>query len=156
VHEEGGDAAIKFGNPNPIIDHERGVILLLMNRSEGKTREERSGGDIFQSISKDNGKSWSEPRDITSQVKKPQWRSYALGPGIGIQLQHGPHKGRLIAPANYRVTFSNQDPSYSHVIYSDDHGEHWKLGGIVGEHTNECQVVETYADGKSGFTHRHA
>ena len=151
VHEEGGDAAVKLGNPNPIVDQERGTIVLQMNRSQGERRSERSGGDVLQSISKDNGKSWSKPCDITSQVKKKAWRGYALGPGIGIQLQHGPHKGRLIAPANYRVTFSNRDPSFSHVIYSDDHGENWKLGGIVGEHTNECQVAETYADGKSGL-----
>jgi sialidase-1 len=32
------------------------------------------------------------------------------------------------------------------VIYSDDHGRTWQLGGPVGPHTNECQVAEL-ADG---------
>ena len=30
----------------------------------------------------------------------------------------------------------------SHVFYSDDSGQSWKLGGSVGKHTDECQVVE--------------
>jgi sialidase-1 len=30
----------------------------------------------------------------------------------------------------------------SHIIYSDDHGATWKLGGVLGENTNECQVIE--------------
>src|SRR5262249_39520546 len=34
----------------------------------------------------------------------------------------------------------------SHVIFSDDHGASWKLGGIVGDYTNECQAAEL-ADG---------
>ena len=32
--------------------------------------------------------------------------------------------------------------SSSHVIYSDDGGKTWKQGGVLGEKTNECQVVE--------------
>src|SRR5205823_9241043 len=34
----------------------------------------------------------------------------------------------------------------SHVIYSDDHGKSWKLGGAVGPHCDESQLVEL-ADG---------
>ena len=30
----------------------------------------------------------------------------------------------------------------SHVILSDDRGEHWKLGGSTGSATDECEVVE--------------
>lgn len=31
---------------------------------------------------------------------------------------------------------------YSHVFYSDDRGQTWKLGGSIAPHTDECQVVE--------------
>ena len=32
---------------------------------------------------------------------------------------------------------------YSHIIYSDDHGASWKLGGSTpNDQVNECQVVE--------------
>jgi sialidase-1 len=37
---------------------------------------------------------------------------------------------------------------YSHVIYSDDHGRSWRLGGIAPEkHVNECEVAEL-SDGR--------
>lgn len=35
-----------------------------------------------------------------------------------------------------------RDPYHSHVIYSDDHGETWRIGGIVPEGTNESVAVE--------------
>ena len=42
---------------------------------------------------------------------------------------------------NFRV--KGGDDSYSHVIYSDDHGKSWQIGGTVADDkTNECQVVE--------------
>ena len=32
---------------------------------------------------------------------------------------------------------------YSHIVYSDDHGESWKLGSRgPGHQVNECEVVE--------------
>jgi sialidase-1 len=31
---------------------------------------------------------------------------------------------------------------HSHVFFSDDHGQTWKLGGTVERNTDECQVVE--------------
>ena len=146
--EEGGDAPIKFGNPCPVVDAQTGTIWLTMNRSIGKDRTERGGGDIFVMSSNDDGATWSKPRDITGHVKNPNWKHYAQGPGIGIQLRHGMHKGRLVVPANYRESFNNRDPSYSHVMISDDHGQTWQLGGIVGPHTNECQIAEIVENDK--------
>src|SRR5204862_227671 len=58
----------------------------------------------------------------------------------GIQLK----SGRLLIPCDHRVLRSAK--YQSHVIYSDDHGRNWKLGGVVGEDVNECQAVEL-ADG---------
>lgn len=35
---------------------------------------------------------------------------------------------------------------YSHVIYSDDHGQSWKLGGTTPEDkVNECEVAELFS-----------
>ena len=116
--EEGGDAPIKFGNPCPVVDSQTGTIWLTMNRSTGEDRTKRGGGEIFVMSSRDCGATWSKPRDITGQVKKPDWKHYAQGPGIGIQLHHGKHKGRLVVPANYRDSFNNQDPSYSCLLYT--------------------------------------
>jgi sialidase-1 len=78
--------------------------------------------------SDDDGKTWSEWRDITSQTKRPTVvTSIASGPGNGIQLRHGPHAGRIIFPMN-------QGPFKEwrvHAIYSDDQGEHWHYGEVA-------------------------
>ncbi len=137
VHEEGGDAVVSIGNPCAVVDESTGTIWLTMNRKNGR---------VLITSSNDNGQTWAPVKDITSRTSESGWGWYALGPGVGIQLQQGPHKGRLVIPANHRTTPDRSGPSASHIIYSDDHGQSWHIGGTVGLHTNECQVAEL-ADG---------
>jgi sialidase-1 len=59
-------------------------------------------------------------------VKKSGWTWYATGPGVGIQLR----SGRLVVPCDNQVAGSKVQQS--HIIYSDDGGKTWKLGGVVG------------------------
>lgn len=134
VHEEGGDAIITIGNPCPVVDPATGRVWLGMNKKNGR---------VLLTHSDDEGVSWAPVQDITASASKPGWGWYALGPGVGIALTRGPHKGRLILPANHRETTNRSGPSASHVIYSDDHGSTWQVGGVAGLHTNECQLVET-------------
>jgi sialidase-1 len=137
VHEEGERT---IGNPTVVLDQETGTVWLFMLRD---------ASDVLLTKSTDGGQTWPEPIDITGQVKKPAWGFYAVGPGVGIQLRHGPHQGRLVIPAYHRATGDKSGPSTSHVFYSDDHGRSWTLGGAAGPHTNECQLVETLDDGES-------
>lgn len=88
------------------------------------------------SKSTDDGISWSKPVEITKDVKQADWTWYATGPGVGIQTRGG----RLVIPCDNSV--AGTKARQSHVIYSDDHGASWKLGGVVGPGCNECQVVE--------------
>lgn len=63
--------------------------------------------------------------------------------GEGIQLQYGPHKGRLIqqfAGTIVQVDGTKQIQAYS--VYSDDHGKSWKMGQPVGTKMDENKVVE--------------
>lgn len=136
IHDDGGDAVVSIGNPCSVVDRSTGAILLTMNKKNGR---------VLLTRSEDDGVTWSPVQDITDQASRSEWGWYALGPGVGIQLEHGPHKGRLVVPANHRLTKDRSGPSESHVIYSDDHGRTWQLGGNVGLHTNECQVAETLA-----------
>ena len=134
VYEEGGDKTITIGNPCPVVDQSTGTIWLPFTRDNH---------DVFITKSDDDGQSWSKPTKITKDVKLNGWDWYATGPGVGIQLEKGKHKGRLIIPCDHRLGVSgDRGDTYSHVIYSDDHGKTWKLGGTVGLHTNECQMVE--------------
>ena len=81
------------------------------------------------------------PQEITADVKQDDWTWYATGPGSGIQIQHGPHKGRLVIPCDHIEADTKY--YYSHVVYSDDHGTSWRLGGWTPAHqVNECEVVE--------------
>jgi sialidase-1 len=72
-------------------------------------------------------------------------------PGIGIQLKRGAHKGRLVIPCNHRATGDGPGtPSdgNSHVIFSDDGGVTWQIGGSPEPRLfNESQVVEL-SDGR--------
>ena len=139
------------GNPCPVIDDATGAILLLMTRNNGDDHQDtitagtsKGTRTVWITRSEDDGATWSAPREITSEVKLPDWRWYATGPGIGIQLRQGPHKGRLVIPCDH----SEPAGQRSHVIYSDDHGTTWHVGGgSPGVHTDESQVAEL-SDGR--------
>jgi sialidase-1 len=74
-------------------------------------------------------------------VKNDSWTWYATGPGGGIQVEHGPYEGRLLIPCDHIEALTKH--YYSHVIYSDDHGMTWQLGGSTPLHqVNECGVAE--------------
>ncbi|MEM7531448.1 MAG: sialidase family protein [Chloroflexota bacterium] len=138
------------GNPCPVVDSETGTIWLpfcknLADGHETLITQGKAPRTVWVTHSTDDGVTWAEPTEITSDVKDPSWTWYATGPTHGIQLTLGPKAGRLIIPCDHMVGkyFDRQrDPYHSHVIYSDDHGAHWHIGGIVDEGTNECAIVE--------------
>ena len=68
---------------------------------------------VYLTRSVDDGMTWSEPQDMTEQLKPDGMVWDAVGPGTGIQTKLGERAGRLVIPAIGRN------------IYSDDHGEHW-------------------------------
>src|SRR5262245_33213023 len=139
IHEEGGEAKITIGNPCPVLDQETGTIWMPYTRENDR---------VFVLSSSDDGRTWSKPREITSDVKKGDWTWYATGPGNGIQLTRGKYKGRLVIPCDHRVGGNPLDKEgwdqagRSHVIYSDDRGQNWKLGGATDFGMNECAAVE--------------
>ncbi|HEY1066207.1 MAG TPA: sialidase family protein, partial [Pirellulales bacterium] len=102
---------------------------------------------VWTMSSPDSGATWTKPKEITAQTKDPAWGWYATGPGVGVQLEHGPHAGRLVIPCDHSYDFTDRPTAPakgwgSHVIYSDDHGATWRLGGVVRPNANECQVAE--------------
>ena len=95
--------------------------------------------DVYLLYSDDDGVTWSKPQNVNAQVKRPDWTWYVAGPGNGIQLA----SGRLMFPCNHRTPKDQNDKaSYSHIIYSDDHGKSWQIGGECERKTNECQIAE--------------
>lgn len=141
------------GNPAPVVDRATGNIYLLMTWNLGEDHESeiiaqtsKDTRRVYISDSKDEGETWSKPREITSSVKQPNWTWYATGPCHGIQLENGKHKGRLVIPCDHIEAKTKK--YYSHVIYSDDGGVSWELGGTTPQdQVNECTVAE-FPDGK--------
>ena len=90
--------------------------------------------------SDDDGVTWSPGIDVEAQNPglRPDGTDFMAAPGNGIQLLGGPHAGRLIFAA-----YIWNKPFYSTVIYSDDHGEHWRRGGISAQGGGETQIAET-------------
>lgn len=76
--------------------------------------------------SDDDGLTWQGPVDINHQVKEPWMRFLGTGPGSGIQLRHGAHRGRLVVPVYYEGDVPKRVSAA--VIYSDDHGATWTRG----------------------------
>ena len=142
------DESNTCGNPCPVVDQATGKILLLSTHNLGIDHEKQiiaqtSKGTrtVWLLDSTDDGMTWSTPKEITHDAKRPDWTWYATGPGTGIQVRNGPHKGRLVIPCDHIEADTKH--YYSHVIYSDDGGKTWQLGGSTPQdQVNECEVVE--------------
>jgi len=144
VWADGGNTC---GNPSPVVDRDTGTVWLLMTWNRGDDHEQeitagKSQGTrrVYVTRSDDDGQTWAKPREITAAVKLANWTWYATGPGGGIQLQTGPHAGRLVVACDHTEAVTKY--GYSHVIYSDNHGQTWQLGGSSMAGVNECGVVE--------------
>lgn len=137
------DGANTCGNPCPVVERTTGTIWLLLTHNLGTDSEKaivdatsRGSRTVWVSKSTDDGVTWSAPVEITRNLKQPDWTWYATGPGVGIQLK----SGRLVIPCDNKT--KGNKARQSHVIYSDDSGATWKLGGVVGPNCNESQVIE--------------
>ena len=155
------DQSNTCGNPCSVVDQQTGVIWLFLNWNRGDDEENqiisRTSKDtrrVYLSRSEDDGQTWTPPKEITAAIKPADWNWYGTGPGNGIQLRHGPHRGRLIIPC-YHTKTSTRNVDYSHIIFSDDHGASWWLGGSSPEGGDESVAVEL-ADGRLMLNMRSA
>jgi hypothetical protein len=159
---------IVVSQPAPIVDLVTGDVFLLFNQGtiDGVTGNFHLT-DVHVTKSSDDGLTWATPTDITNSVTVSEgdnpgppgmypdtpWGWAVVGPGHGIQIQNGPNAGRLIVGGDHRETSDNSGKSWSHVVYSDDDGASWHLGGgLVGfsdpnlnhinDLSNENSIVE--------------
>lgn len=137
-----------IGDPAVFVDRVKGTIWVAATWSHGNRSWRGSGpgmtpeetGQFMLVKSEDDGLTWSEPINITKQVKDPAWRFVLAGPGSGITMRDG----TLVFAAQYRG--ENEEPvngkPFSTLIYSKDRGETWAIGTGVKIDTTEAQLVE--------------
>lgn len=118
-------------DPSMIVDVITGDIYLFYNYMDLDKEPEVYYLHVIKST--DNGKTWSSPVDITSQIAKPEWHNdfKFITSGRGIQTR----SGKLLH------TMVNLD-SGLHVFGSDDHGATWKLYDTPVVPGNESKIVE--------------
>lgn len=136
-----------IGDPCIFSDDLTGRVWIAALWSHGNRAWNGSGpgmkpdetGQLVLVHSDDDGKSWSQPVNITDQVKDPAWRLLFNGPGTGITLKDG----TLVFPAQYRAA---DGKPFSTVISSKDRGKNWQIGAGIKSDTTEAQVIQL-ADG---------
>ncbi|MFI9237723.1 exo-alpha-sialidase [Streptomyces sp. NPDC053079] len=143
------------GNPAPVVDRRTGRIVLATTYNEG--RDDAGNCDVpcdrtpHLQYSDDDGRSWSRPRELTAQIRPAGWNSwYATGPGHGIQLARGPHRGRLVIGLNAESHDGTRtSANHAALALSDDGGAHWRLGAVD---THEVTADRTYRQKPSELT----
>ena len=123
-------------DPSMIVDEETEEIFMFYNFMD--LDNEANIYYLHVVSSKDNGKTWTEPRDITTEIAKDEWHKdfKFITSGRGTQTS----SGRLLH------TLVNLDNGL-HLFGSDDHGESWFLIDTPIQPADESKVIEL-ADGR--------
>lgn len=101
---------------------------------------------LYLTHSDDDGLTWSNPIILDGmtytdtngqkqQIKDPSMRFLGVGPGRGIQLKNGKHKGRLLFPAYQFIHNTPGSSQRSALVYSDDGGNTWARSELVDTST---------------------
>ncbi|HEY6737478.1 MAG TPA: sialidase family protein [Actinopolymorphaceae bacterium] len=115
------------GNPAPIVvdggPHDGRIVLLTTTNPAGSSSPRTPY--VQYSTFEQDGAAWSEATSLADAIDRPEWGWYATGPVHGIQLRRGPHPGRLVVGINV----GTPDGPLGGLVYSDDAGTTWHLGG---------------------------
>ena len=145
-HEGLPKAQNGVGDPAILVDRKTGTIWIIAAWTHGMGNgrawwNSQPGMDMHHTAqlmsvkSDDDGKTCSEPINITEQVKDPSWYFLLQGPGRGISMDDG----TLVFASQY--IGSDRIPNAG-IIYSKDHGKTWHISSLARTNTTESQVAE--------------
>ena len=135
------------GDPAILVDNVTGDIWVIAawthglgnmrawNNSKAGMEPDDQTAQLVLAKSSDDGKTWSDPINITKQVKDPSWKFLLQGPGMGITMQDG----TLVFPIQF--IDSTRTPNAG-IMYSKDRGKNWKIENLARTNTTEAQVAE--------------
>lgn len=146
--ETGGLPAAQngVGDPSILVDTKTNTVWVVAAWTHGMGNQRawwssypgmdmNHTAQLVMSKSTDDGKTWSEPINVTDQVKDPSWYFLLQGPGRGITMQDG----TLVFPIQF--IDSKRIPNAG-IMYSKDRGETWKIHNLARTNTTEAQVAE--------------
>lgn len=126
---------------NPMMVEKDGVIHFLYLKNYH---------DLYYCTSVDDGRTFSDPVDITYALTDGGffYNAAAIGPGHAIV-----HNGRIVMPIWFAYNHedpSAHGPSFIATLYSDDNGKSWQLGERIGEkfflNPSECALASVGED----------
>lgn len=139
------------GDTGVVLDKKTGDILAVVAFGQGFLASTPNDPIRIRVIrSKDGGKTWSTPTDITSQIygagcsdfTRRNWYAAFSTSGNGLQLRNG----RIMFVINVRETVSSNAASFrNYIMYSDDGGYKWKVSRGSPKNPqggNEAKVAE--------------
>lgn len=145
-----GSSGNGVGDPAVLVDSNTGRIWVMATHSVGNNSWNGSGpgldpadtGQLEVVYSDDDGLTWTDPINITAQVKTdPNWHFVLQGPGNGITLRNG----MIAFPLTVREIDGLRRSTF---VVSDDNGASWHTGpfSVQAETeapaTTESQIVE--------------
>ena len=135
-------------DPGIVVDPETGEIFcaaVWMWGKPGKHQWSEDGSEPGFEIgksaqflmvrSRDDGRTWTKPQNMTRQLKRPEWILLAPSPQQGLSLRDG----TLILLGEGR---DEKDRMFSALIVSRDHGATWTVGAASATGNGECQAVQ--------------
>lgn len=134
------------GDPSILVDTKTNTVWIVAAWTHGIGNQRAWTGSgqgmdmnhtaqLVMAKSEDDGKTWSEPVNVTGQVKKPDWYFLLQGPGRGITMEDG----TLVFPIQY--IDAKRVPNAG-IMFSKDRGKTWKINNYARTNTTESQVVE--------------
>ncbi|TNF44358.1 MAG: exo-alpha-sialidase, partial [Bacteroidetes bacterium] len=145
-----------IGDPCILFDHKTNTLWVAALWMSGGSEKDmlwwaskpgmkpEETGQFMLVKSTDDGLTWSDPVNITSQIKNPGWQLLLQGPGRGITMKDG----TLVFPAQFKADIGEkaldggQFTAHSTIVYSKDQGKTWQIGTGAKPNTTEAQVVE--------------
>lgn len=135
-------------DPGIIVDQKTGEIFCFAVWMHGNPGKHQWTGDgsapgyeigkaaqILMVTSKDDGRTWTKPINLTRKLKPAEWWLFAPSPQQGINLADG----TLVMPVQGRDA---KGVEFSTIMTSRDHGATWTVGVPAYSGGSECQAVQ--------------
>lgn len=139
-----------YGDPALVLDRQTGDLLCISTHGQGLwTATPGNSARIVVSRSRDGGRSWEAPHDITSMIypaadAEHQWITAFASSGRALQLADG----RLMFVLVVRDEMNTGKPLKCYACFSDDGGVTWRSSALPADPNGDEAKVAQLPDGR--------